>query len=59
MEFQNGNVVVRDSKIANLMKRTENEMREIQEMKRCRISDIIINEKKNEENNISSEYLLI
>ena len=59
MKSQNKNVVVRDSMIMNPMKRTENEMREIQEMRKCRISDVIMNEKKNEEDNISSKHLLI
>ena len=58
MRSQGGNVVVRDSMIANFMKRTENEMREIQEMRRCRISDVIMNEKKDEEDNISSETFI-
>ena len=41
------------------MKRTENEMREIQEMRRCRISDVIMDEEKNEEDSIPSEHLLM
>ena len=59
MGSQGGNVIVRDSTIANPMKRTENEMREIQEMRRCRISDVIMDEEKDEEGNISSGHLLI
>ena len=59
MGFQGGNVVVRNSTIVNLMERTKNEMREIQEMRRCRISDVIMNEEKDEEDNILSEHLLM
>ena len=59
MGFQGGNVVVRNSTIVNLMERTKNEMREIQEMRRCRISDVIMNEEEDEEGNISSGHLLM
>ena len=59
MGSQGGNVIVRDSTIANPMKRTEKEMREIQEMRRCRISDVIMDEEKNEEDSIPSEHLLM
>ena len=59
MRSQGGNVVVRDSMIANFMKRTENEMREIQEMRRRRISDEITDEEEEEEDSILSEYILI
>ena len=58
MKSQGGNIVIRNSMIMNPMKRTENEMREIQEMRRYRISDIIMNEEKDEEDNISSETFI-
>jgi len=51
---QGGNVVVRDSMIANPMERTEDEMREIQEVRRCRISDVIMDEEEDEEGSIPS-----
>ncbi len=54
MGSQGGNVVVRDSMIANPMERTEDEMREIQEVRRCRISDVIMDEEEDEEGSIPS-----